>query len=97
MNRYDAIFCFTLLGLAALFTRPVAAEDDHLVADFEAGDYADWTTLGEAFGDRPVGGRLPGQMDVRGFRGDRLVNSFHQGDATTGSLLSPRFEIDRDY
>lgn len=97
MNRYDAILCFTLLGLVTLFSRPVAAEDDHLVADFEAGDYGDWTALGEAFGDRPVGGRLPGQMDVRGFRGDRLVNSFNQGDATTGSLLSPRFEIDRDY
>ena len=34
-------------------------------------------------------GTLPGQMDVSGFKGKGLVNSFHQGDVTTGTLTSP--------
>jgi uncharacterized protein (DUF608 family) len=74
-------------------------EDDAITfADFERSDWPDgWTAQGEAFADGPAKGTLPGQQPVTGFRGDRLVNSFRGGDATTGSLTSPAFTLTRRY
>jgi fructan beta-fructosidase len=40
---------------------------------------------------------LPGQQEVSGFEGKRLVNSFNGSDGTTGTLTSPPFTIERDY
>jgi len=80
----------------ALSTATLAA-DDMLVADFEQATYAPWTTTGEAFGPGPAEGTLPGQMHVDGFRGKRLVNSFHKGDDSTGTLTSPEFRIERKF
>ncbi|MGP0063741.1 MAG: glycoside hydrolase family 32 protein, partial [Isosphaeraceae bacterium] len=37
------------------------------------------------------------QMPVDGFKGKRLVNSFYNGDDTTGTLTSPAFTIERKY
>lgn len=70
---------------------------DIVVADFEGEDYGAWTVKGEAFGRAPARGTLPGQMPVTGFEGRGLVNSFLGGDATTGTLTSPLFRIDRPY
>ena len=50
---------------------------------------------GEAFGPGPARGTLPGQMPVTGFLGKGLVNCFHGGDGTTGTLTSPPFKIER--
>lgn len=86
---------FAVFGLAAPLR--ATAEDDILVADFEAADYGDWTVEGEAFGTAPAKGTLPGQMHVSGFEGERLVNSFLGGDKPTGKLTSPEFTIQRDY
>ena len=36
-------------------------------------------------------------MEVGGFKGQRLVNSFFGGDGSTGKLTSPEFTIERDY
>lgn len=36
-------------------------------------------------------------MQVEGFKGKGLVNSFHKGDNTTGTLTSPEFKIERRY
>ena len=36
-------------------------------------------------------------MHVDGFRGQGLVNSFFQGDGTTGTLTSPEFKIERKF
>ena len=36
-------------------------------------------------------------MHVDGFRGKGLVNSFFNGDDTTGTLTSPEFRIERKY
>lgn len=79
--------------------RLVGAEPlpDILISDFEGQDYGAWKTTGEAFGSGPVRGTLPRQMDVSGFKGKGLVNSFHQGDVTTGTLTSPEFTISRDF
>lgn len=71
--------------------------DDRLIADFEGEDYAGWIASGTAFGSGPAHGTLPGQMDVSGFEGRGLVNSFLEGDGATGRLRSPAFTIDRPY
>nr|BFD89831.1 hypothetical protein KitaXyl93_11910 [Kitasatospora sp. Xyl93] len=68
-----------------------------VLADFEGDTYGDWTTTGTAFGTGPAQGTLPGQMDVSGYTGHGLANSFLQGDTTTGTLTSPTFTIDKKY
>ena len=82
---------------AAILLATVAAtgQDDILIADFEGSDYGDWIVEGEAFGPGPAEGTLDRQMKVSGYRGKRLVNSFYQGDGTTGTLTSPPFRIER--
>ncbi|WTZ46932.1 GH32 C-terminal domain-containing protein [Streptomyces sp. NBC_01390] len=67
-----------------------------VLADFEGGTYGDWTTTGDAFGTAPAPGTLPDQQQVSGYLGSGLVNSFHSGDSTTGTLTSPEFTIDKD-
>jgi fructan beta-fructosidase len=74
-----------------------AAESDILIADFEGEDYGGWHAAGSAFGPGPARGALPGQMAVDGFLGRGLVNSFYGGDASTGRLASPSFQIERPY
>jgi fructan beta-fructosidase len=76
---------------------PAFAADDLLIADFESTTYGDWQVTGTAFGDGPVGGAINGQMSVTGFKGKRLVNSFHGGDQATGTLTSPEFSIARPF
>jgi sucrose-6-phosphate hydrolase SacC (GH32 family) len=81
--------------------RVAAAADDRagdiVIADFEGPDYGDWTTTGEAFGTGPAKGALDNQMPVSGFLGHGLVNSYHKGDASTGTLTSPKLRIERKY
>lgn len=74
-----------------------AAEPDLVLADFEGDTYGAWTATGKAFGPGPARGTLPGQMHVEGYQGQGLVNSFFEGDKTTGSLTSPEFKIERNY
>ncbi|MFE7929883.1 GH32 C-terminal domain-containing protein [Streptomyces sp. NPDC057456] len=69
----------------------------NLLADFDIGSYGDWTTTGDAFGPAPATGTLPGQQQVSGFQGSGLANTFLNGDATTGTLTSPEFTIDKRY
>lgn len=73
------------------------AASDILIADFEAADYGDWTAKGTAFGAAPATGALERQQAVTGFRGKGLVNTFLEQDASTGTLISPPFLIERDY
>jgi fructan beta-fructosidase len=90
----------TRAALAVLFaTSPAFAADakDLLIADFELETYGDWKTTGEAFGPGPAAGALPGQMNVDGFEGNRLVNSFFKGDGTVGTLTSPPLKIERKF
>src|SRR6516165_9332106 len=68
---------------------------DILFADFEGPDYGDWKVEGTAFGKRPARGTLPNQMPVTGYLGKGLVNSYHGGDDSTGTLTSPAFTIQR--
>jgi fructan beta-fructosidase len=73
------------------------AAQEIVLADFEGETFGDWTAVGTAFGAGPARGTLPGQMEVTGFRGRGLINSFNGGDASTGTLTSPEFEVNRRY
>jgi len=68
-----------------------------MIADFEATTYGDWKATGEAFGQGPSQGSLPGQQKINGFFGHGLANSFHGGDTATGKLTSPPFKIERNF
>jgi fructan beta-fructosidase len=95
MHRPIGLLCtLSLLVGAAVMG---AARDDILVSDFEGAAYGDWKAAGEAFGPGPARGTLAGQMEVSGFLGKGLVNSFFKGDGTTGTLTSPPFKIQRQY
>ncbi|MGC8988757.1 MAG: glycoside hydrolase family 32 protein [Verrucomicrobiia bacterium] len=84
--------CLSSFGLSNLL-----AADDILIADFDARDYGDWKSTGNAFGPGPAKGTLPGQMTVTGFKGSGLVNSFYGGDGSVGTLTSPAFTVQRKY
>lgn len=68
-----------------------------ILADFEGADYGHWNVEGEAFGAGPAHGTLTNQNPVSGFQGKGLVNTFLGGDAPTGRLTSPAFEINRHF
>ncbi len=88
-------------ALLALCPAAAAPQDpprpELLVADFESEGWAGWRAEGAAFGDGPAQGTLPGQMEVSGFEGERLVNSYFGGDGPTGTLTSPPFRVARRY
>ncbi len=86
----------TALG-CLLAAMSLQAGDDLLIADFEGETYGEWKAAGEAFGPHPARGTLPNQMPVSGFQGKGLVNSFFNGDGTTGTLTSPPFTIRRKF
>ncbi|WNM33685.1 GH32 C-terminal domain-containing protein [Streptomyces sp. Li-HN-5-11] len=77
------------------------APTGEVLADFEGSTYSshigDWTTTGDAFGTGPAQGTLPNQQQVTGYLGHGLVNTFLNGDASTGTLTSPTFTIDKKY
>jgi CheY-like chemotaxis protein len=87
----------SFLCLATFAAPCLRAADDILIADFEEPDYGRWKTTGDAFGPGPARGTLPGQMEVSGFEGKGLVNSFYGGDQSTGTLTSPEFKIERRF
>lgn len=86
-----------LVLLPSAATVAAADRPDLLIADFESADYGHWKATGAAFGLGPARGTLPNQMKVDGYLGQRLINSFYSGDASTGTLTSASFKIDRSY
>jgi sucrose-6-phosphate hydrolase SacC (GH32 family) len=76
---------------------PAYAPPSQVIADFEGADYGDWKVTGDAFGPGPAQGRLGDQNPVDGYLGHGLVNSYYHGDATTGTLTSPPFEITKPF
>ncbi|UCG46900.1 MAG: hypothetical protein JSU94_15540, partial [Phycisphaerales bacterium] len=82
------------LGVGVIGT---AEQKDILIADFEGKTYGDWKVEGEAFGPGPARGTLSGQMQVSGYEGKSLVNTYYRGDDTTGTLTSPSFKVQRKY
>jgi sucrose-6-phosphate hydrolase SacC (GH32 family) len=111
-KKYLALFTITLLFVcfaahALEATAKVLAYENFstvkqstaniTLMDFEGGTYGKWVVTGTAFGEAPASGALSGQMEVSGFAGKGLANSFYGGDSSTGTLTSPAFTIDRDY
>ncbi|MEW4456386.1 glycoside hydrolase family 32 protein [Bremerella sp. JC817] len=95
--RWFAVTSVALtLGLPGL-QAAAPEKNETLIADFEGTTYGDWQITGDAFGTEPAAGTLPAQMDVSGFAGKGLVNSFRGGDKTTGTLTSPSFTIERPF
>lgn len=76
---------------------PPATRPPTVFADFEGGDYGDWTVEGEAFGQKPAPGTMPNQNPVSGFLGQGLVNTYLGSDVPQGKLTSPEFTIERPY
>lgn len=72
---------------------PASEPGGRILSDFENG-YGDWKVSGDCFGSGPANGGLAGQQAVSGFKGNALVNTFLKGDATTGIMTSPEFQID---
>lgn len=87
----STLYCWVLISLVA------ADRPDVIINDFEAETYGAWKTQGTAFGNSPARGTLPGQMEVTGFQGKGLVNSFLGGDDPKGTLTSPPFTIERNH
>ena len=85
----------SLLFAAAIVSQ--TSRSDVVFENFEGDSYGQWIAAGDAFGKAPARGTLPGQMSVEGFHGKGLVNSFHGGDRSTGTLTSPEFRIERKY
>tara|TARA_B100000029_G_C17471395_1_gene922116 strand:- start:372 stop:1247 length:876 start_codon:yes stop_codon:yes gene_type:complete len=75
--------------------KPQDKRADILISDFEGGSYGKWVKTGEAFGPGPAAGTLAGQMNVSGFRGRGLINTYFKRDGTVGTLTSPVFKIQR--
>lgn len=71
---------------------------DVVLEDFERPEWGvNWSAAGSAFGPGPAAGTVGEQRPVSGFRGGRLANSFHGGDASTGLLVSQPFLIERRF
>jgi len=68
-----------------------------IFADFEEDNYDGWTVTGDAFGNAPATGTLPAQQEVNGFIGRSFVNSFNNGDVTTGKMVSPDFTVSKRF
>ena len=71
--------------------------DGIVLTDFENNDYNGWTVTGTAFGSAPANGNIAPQKTVSGFLGNRLANSFANGDLSKGKIISPDFTIQRNY
>ena len=84
-----------LLGAVSLLPASVVAERaDVVVHDFEQERYLNWEIVGTAFGAGPTQAT---RLNVRGFRGYQLVNSFNGGDQAVGQIMSPPFTVSRNY
>ena len=83
--------------LLAFSVGTACASEDLTVADFEGPDFGNWKATGEAFGHAPATGSIGAQMRVEGFAGKGFINSFHDSDETTGTLVSPPFTVERKF
>ena len=90
-------FALSFSLLASLLVAASAVAAEKIFADFEHIGFATWAATGDAFGDSPATAPLPGQHPVSGFQGQRFINSFHGGDASTGTLVSPPFQIEHAF
>ncbi|KAL4932599.1 glycoside hydrolase family 32 protein [Aspergillus undulatus] len=75
-------------------------QDSVIFEDFEGDETfaaRGWTTTGGLTNASPAKGTLAGQNPVTGYLGQQLLNTFLNGDGTTGTLTSTPFEISHKY
>ncbi|WP_372620136.1 glycoside hydrolase family 32 protein [Alteromonas stellipolaris] len=80
----------------ALAQTPAEFPEGTVFADFEQ-EINDWHTKGDAFNGGPTAGSHGAQPMPEGFEGQHLINSFKDGDLSTGSLTSPKFLIEKPF
>ncbi len=91
-------FFLSIVAFLVLIPQGASAQrPEILIADFEDADYAGWASTGNAFGSVPAHGTITPQSAVSGYLGQGLANSFLGLDASTGTLESPPFTLQRDY
>ena len=67
-------------------------------ADFEGDTWGTgWTATGDFANAGPVAGAIGDQQAVSGYLGSKLVNTFLDHDASTGTITSPAFTINSSY
>ncbi len=91
-NNLDTWFLIAVFFFVG--SRKACGDGELIVADFEGGTYLGWTISGTAFGSEPATGTLPNQMQVSGYVGSRLVNTFVNGDSSVGEAISQSFVIE---
>jgi fructan beta-fructosidase len=94
-----AVLGRSLFALTCLLASSLrSAEDEDIVIDaFDGASFEGWHVTGKAFGNGPVRGTLPNQMNVDGYLGMGYVNSYHDGDGSIGTMQSKEFLIERPY
>lgn len=79
------------------FTWTSKTPNGELIDDFEHENYKNWIVTGTAFGSGPAIGNLESQKTVSGYLGYKLINSFRAGNSSVGKLVSPEFNIQKNY
>ncbi len=100
-RRIGAGLAATTLGCLWFAAIPALAKPegraDIVIGDFEGESYGEWKTTGEAFGVGPARANVRPPNRVTGHQGEGLVNSYLDGDRSTGTLTSPPFTIERKH
>ncbi|MCC6793649.1 MAG: twin-arginine translocation signal domain-containing protein [Candidatus Hydrogenedentes bacterium] len=73
---------------------PIKAD---IFENFENASYSNWKIEGDAFGDAPATGTIPGQQTVSGWQGKYYLNSWANGDGPVGKAVSKEFTIERRF
>ena len=68
-----------------------------LINDFEGETFDNWLATRNAFSPAPPGRLWPLQARINGIRDSKAANSFHNGESSKGTLMSPKFKIERRY
>ena len=87
---------YALAALEVIRGEPIAragGDAEIVFEDFEQETPDGWKITGEAFGAGTTTGNFPGQGELTGQVGLRLVNSWNRNDALKGTMQSPDFTI----
>jgi sucrose-6-phosphate hydrolase SacC (GH32 family) len=96
LGSFNRISGFNIDSACDSYLRNGTGIQGTVFADFETTGYTGWTKTGTAFGSGPASGNLSGQQPVFGYLGNKLVNSFNNGDGAVGTLTSSSFTISKN-
>jgi sucrose-6-phosphate hydrolase SacC (GH32 family) len=93
-NTYCANFLALALNLAFLAN---CSADDLAIGHFTSTSYGDWKMAGTAFKSGPATDDLLSKLKIENAADNRVASSEIEGDAASGTLISPEFKIARKY